>query len=1820
MSFKPLKKESQFNRWRKERGFLEEEAPIKKGSDFRSVDEAETFNVKRPSPKLEWQQAPLPKLDRILETHKKAKTEGLRALARTGTFVARRSTEFLDFMLDAILSSTASVLEKPAIVPVHPKYDKFMDGKKEEWASTLRTLTDKDKFPTVKLKEAVAQLEQIDFLRPSDEWSKATTVERFGLEHIGETLMVTGPQIVGSIGMFAINPIGGVAVLAGSTADNVKDDAIAHGWEHDDAQLLGLGTGTLVAALEKIVPSRIFKGGLKVKRQFISSFAKKIAETSLLEAGTEITQEAIEMLATKTFRDVGIDEIFDRTIMAAFGGLLGGGFMGTIANFANIQRKQGPAHIPVGLTIEDVGKAPDKKPETRFEKWQKERGVKPEVDPEVEPRVEVRPEVDPEVDPEVKPIPKELEPLAREARKFKSADEFVQNYDGGLVINKEAFNDFIAGGPGNISNLSKLLTPQGKQLVKKLELPDIPIQVQEAGEETIGHHAQIVWDEKTGLRDAFIQIEISPAEEFGVEGLGEKEFNLIHELTHARQIMLNRLRGAKVGTKETERSADKSATFHLENIKFQLADFHAQAIKEEKKEIITHKGLPVGVPSKRSVAINLPETRFQELFTSLKASKPEPVSTILNVSPSNFMNRSFIQSYISKIQEVSQRYLQPFKKYLEEATGKPVDVRVKKKDSIYGKIERYLLNDQDPTTIADNLAGRVIINSSEIPIQLQNIKRDFDVIEIQDFFKTPSEWGYRGINIKVKMPNGLLAEIQLHTPESLELANEIHPIYEKWRNKDLSKLNPSQKNKMLADLETSQQFANSYIQSTKEVKPEVEPEVEPEIEPEVKPIRKEIRKKPPTLRKLGVKPPISPFVKKREYTLLKDRIKNVARGAKEGRTTTRQEIRAVQTELLDILDASRMEAVDKAKFRRTIKNVQTQEQLQKILPAFEKKVVDLIEKREVRTLKDRIKKELRKITPKKDKPGRTTVIYEFLKRGLKQKYFDKVGVRTQAQNETLLEELQLKIETYDIADPIHREDFVLHALLSEDTKGLNEMNAGELDAVLTRIQQTRKIARDSFLWKQLERAADLREKIEGSIENMRGKGIRPQTPINKRRLRRELRRFISTIDIFDRGFLQIVNLLDSIRGGRFFRDAIYQPIMQGNKDYFVQDNNFVEADKKFFEKVFNKKGILLDKQIAKLSKQQNIGEVIDGKGTKHNLWFTNSEMIDIYLYGKTKPTIEAMKEQGIYVGGDNPKTRVFYMTDSVLAKIEGKMSREAKMIADYIMENIQDNEFVKKMTDSYEFKYNKPFPFIGETYWTMVRRYMGTKQKGSDIFNPEHNRDAILSPNSFKQRVENNNPLVVSDGWGKFIKWRRDIQKFISYDKALVDAKAVIGSPDFKSEFIEKYGYKSYKHLIDSFNVVAVGGKQYNDMLAHSANYIRQILSISFVGGRPVRSLTGQSTSFVAAVAEVPLEDFSKSLGKFIASPRMAYSKMMRSPIVALRHKRADFTKGLLESETRKFQKYGISPAKVSMFFVKVGDIVGVLGAGYAIYDYNYNQYIEGGMDKKKADKMAMRDMENFVVSTQQSALPELRNFIMQQHPIIRTTGAFQQTQSQYRAKGFEAINTWLHSENKWSKKNFGRMFKRVSTYHFILPVLFETSRGNINPVSLISKAVFSPVSGFMGYGQVVEWAVKLAIYSTLIPFLGLDEDEWKRLLPFDPTTLTGESKVIFERTLKSAKDIIKQDGDERDVRRLIESSLMLLKIPAKNIREEYIKFHEILTGEDDSFLRILETEWQAKQRIKREEKKKEEEKEERMKRLRPPRPKRPTRPLRPKRPTRPIR
>jgi hypothetical protein len=128
---------------------------------------------------------------------------------------------------------------------------------------------------------------------------------------------------------------------------------------------------------------------------------------------------------------------------------------------------------------------------------------------------------------------------------------------------------------------------------------------------------------------------------------------------------------------------------------------------------------------------------------------------------------------------------------------------------------------------------------------------------------------------------------------------------------------------------------------------------------------------PPTPRKLGITPEPSPFVKKREMTLLKDRIRAISKGAREGAMLTRQQITKAQKDLRDVIKESGLPAKERDKFEAQIRNIakakDPQVKLEAITPTIEARISKIGRSLDVDALRADISKTLKRFTPQKVK-------------------------------------------------------------------------------------------------------------------------------------------------------------------------------------------------------------------------------------------------------------------------------------------------------------------------------------------------------------------------------------------------------------------------------------------------------------------------------------------------------------------------------------------------------------------------------------------------------------------------------------------------------------------------------------------------------------------------------------------------------------------------------------------------------------------------------------------------------------------------------------
>jgi ppGpp synthetase/RelA/SpoT-type nucleotidyltranferase len=238
--------------------------------------------------------------------------------------------------------------------------------------------------------------------------------------------------------------------------------------------------------------------------------------------------------------------------------------------------------------------------------------------------------------------------------------------------------------------------------------------------------------------------------------------------------------------------------------------------------------LAVEEPSQRIEAASFPKPGLETKLSPSLTRTIEPggaSKSMRYTSPSQLYSREVgdaIYADYSKVSRLAQENKPAFTDDIARATGLEPDVRIKKQDSFNGKVERYKIMGWNPKDIADVLAGRIVVKMDDVSQQMANLQKNFIVQETQDFFKTPSGWGYQGVNMQVRLPNGQLAEVQIHTPESLEVANKIHPLYEKWRDVDFNELkknSPEKFEEMKSDHARSVEISREFFSETVAPKP-----------------------------------------------------------------------------------------------------------------------------------------------------------------------------------------------------------------------------------------------------------------------------------------------------------------------------------------------------------------------------------------------------------------------------------------------------------------------------------------------------------------------------------------------------------------------------------------------------------------------------------------------------------------------------------------------------------------------------------------------------------------------------------------------------------------------------------------------------------------------------------------------------------------------------------------------------------------------------------------------------------------------------------------
>ncbi len=193
----------------------------------------------------------------------------------------------------------------------------------------------------------------------------------------------------------------------------------------------------------------------------------------------------------------------------------------------------------------------------------------------------------------------------------------------------------------------------------------------------------------------------------------------------------------------------------------------------------------------KSAPVKVSETLRKAEADLSKISSKSLSSTVesLKISPSSAKNLTAEDlSAITKLYDKLPEKANAFVDILKKAGVENPVFDIKGAKSLAEKIARKRqYKDYSAGDVSDFVRGMGQVASPEDAAAVVARLGD-QVTEVNDFFKNPNPWGYTGMNVNVKLADGTIAELQLHTPLSQRVQSAIHPLYEKYRDMPVSKI------------------------------------------------------------------------------------------------------------------------------------------------------------------------------------------------------------------------------------------------------------------------------------------------------------------------------------------------------------------------------------------------------------------------------------------------------------------------------------------------------------------------------------------------------------------------------------------------------------------------------------------------------------------------------------------------------------------------------------------------------------------------------------------------------------------------------------------------------------------------------------------------------------------------------------------------------------------------------------------------------------------------------------------------------------------------
>jgi hypothetical protein len=874
-------------------------------------------------------------------------------------------------------------------------------------------------------------------------------------------------------------------------------------------------------------------------------------------------------------------------------------------------------------------------------------------------------------------------------------------------------------------------------------------------------------------------------------------------------------------------------------------------------------------------------------------------------------------------------------------------------------------------------------------------------------------------------------------------------------------------------------------------------ELTPEEQTELAELRRlTIRNRKIAEKVIGKEP--APFVtrKARETTLLKERLRNLQRGAREGERAGRQTVEQRLDQINELVRNSGLRPENKSQLAvipKQIAQVKSEKAFQRILNDKISQIERLEVAQKSRDELTKIRKTLKRTKIKKEagKP-----VGKFTPEA--QNILDSLREISTLSRENAQERLDKRLENKET--PLPQE-----TLENKFLAAISGREVSDLDSVLEEISDVisgAKEIRDTQIFNDF---AEIESNKEYILERIRPEGKPPgrettgrKRMTTKQSIRNSLRTFGKKWVMGWDGILDILDWNSSVHHKTLTR--IFN-VEKENSEYKRLQGEYSETLQNALVESYGIKrgGWSINKKISELvQKEVDLGEFENAVGEKVKIEMSKDELIKKYMEIQDDTLLESFIEGNHY-------------TAEIIEAIDNSLTPQDKAFANRQMEMYR--ELYPQVNEIYRNLYGVDLPF--NEFYSPIRRegFKVDTLEGFGEFFEEQGYRFSISPSSFKSRVKNILPVAKQGSIGALDRHFTEVNYFIAFGNKARMLNRVFGDTEVREAITEEFGGEMTSAVSNKIEDLTTNGFRHGRNQT-GVDKVRKLFTFGALAAKPAIGIK-QLVSILSYTEVMNPIEFTSGIIDFFKNPiKNARIFDNESPFLKQRGSNMERdVKALMKTDELKRFSRKQTFMNLLMVFVRMGD-KGAIQVGSWAYR---RKLLKDGVSLDEA----INKYEHFGNSTQQSADPSQLSEAQIGTALEKLITMFKSSQNMYFRKEVNAIKS-LFQKDGFGKKNIAKVARVLAIYHFLLPMVFQwiSDFGRWDEDEQKRAAILGSLNGFFIVGDIIDGiirgAIGLRVWDNELPFFDVRDDILRALNKVDLENLKIDE--VLEAMLEFSK------------------------------------------------------------------------------------------------------